>query len=44
MRSRMEESMETPAQHEGWKLRESGPASGGQAVLLLPGALCTAAF
>jgi pimeloyl-ACP methyl ester carboxylesterase len=44
MRSRMEESMETHAQHEGWKLRESGPASADQAVLLLPGALCTAAF
>ena len=44
MRSRMEESMETHAQHEGWKLRESGPASGDQAVLLLPGALCTVAF
>jgi pimeloyl-ACP methyl ester carboxylesterase len=40
----MEESMETQAQHEGWKLRESGPASADQGVLLLPGALCTAAF
>ena len=36
--------METHAQHEGWTLRESGPASADQAVLLLPGALCTAAF
>ena len=44
MRSRMEESMEMHAQHEGWKLREFGPASGDHVVLLLPGALCTAAF
>jgi pimeloyl-ACP methyl ester carboxylesterase len=27
-----------------WELRESGPADAGHTVLLLPGALCTAAF
>jgi pimeloyl-ACP methyl ester carboxylesterase len=40
----MEESMETDKQHEGWELQESGPAGADRAVLLLPGALCTAAF
>jgi hypothetical protein len=34
--------MET--QHEGWELREFGPASADQPVLLLPGALCTGTF
>jgi pimeloyl-ACP methyl ester carboxylesterase len=30
--------------HEGWIVRESGPPDAKQAVLLLPGALCTAPF
>jgi pimeloyl-ACP methyl ester carboxylesterase len=30
--------------HHGWNLSESGPADAAQTVLLLPGALCTAAF
>src|SRR4051794_29433455 len=36
--------MHTVEQYEGWELRESGPAGAEHAVLLLPGALCTAAF
>jgi pimeloyl-ACP methyl ester carboxylesterase len=31
-------------EHLGWVLRESGPESADHTVLLLPGALCTAAF
>jgi len=31
-------------EHGGWVLHESGPESGDHTVLLLPGALCTAAF
>ena len=30
--------------HHGWNLSESGPADAAHTVLLLPGALCTAAF
>ncbi len=30
--------------HEGWLIRESGPPGARYAVLLLPGALCSAAF
>src|ERR1044072_9583966 len=36
--------MHTVEHHEGWELRESGPPGAEHAVLLLPGALCTAAF
>jgi pimeloyl-ACP methyl ester carboxylesterase len=36
--------METDRQQERWTLRESGPASAANTVLLLPGALCTVAF
>ena len=31
-------------EHEGWIVRESGPPDADHAVLLLPGAMCTAAF
>ena len=31
-------------QHDGWVVRESGPPDADHAVLLLPGALCTAPF
>lgn len=30
--------------HDGWELRESGPADADHTVLLLPGGLCTARF
>lgn len=36
--------MSASTNHHGWDLRESGPAQAEHAVLLLPGALCTAAF
>src|SRR5690348_3600988 len=36
--------MDTDKHHEGWEPRESGPAGADHAVLLLPGALATAAF
>jgi pimeloyl-ACP methyl ester carboxylesterase len=36
--------MSTNRRHNGWELYESGPADADQTVLLLPGALCTAAF
>lgn len=32
------------ADHDGWTFREGGAASAARTVLLLPGALCTAAF
>jgi hypothetical protein len=31
-------------EHLGWVLHDSGPESADHTVLLLPGALCTAAF
>src|SRR5262249_1795759 len=34
----------TTREHLGWALHESGPESADHTVLLLPGALCTAAF
>ena len=36
--------MNTTKHHEGWELRESGPAGADHAVLLLPGALATSVF
>src|SRR3954447_5305829 len=36
--------MNTNKHHEGWELRESGPAGADHAVLLLAGALVTAAY
>jgi len=36
--------MNTNNHHEGWELRESGPAGADHAVLLLAGALVTAAY
>ena len=36
--------MDTNKHHEGWELRESGPADADHAVLLLAGALVTAAY
>jgi pimeloyl-ACP methyl ester carboxylesterase len=36
--------IEASREHLGWVLRESGPESADHSVLLLPGALCTAAF
>ena len=36
--------MSANAHDDGWDLHESGPASADHTVLLLPGALCTAAF
>jgi pimeloyl-ACP methyl ester carboxylesterase len=36
--------MNTDKHHEGWELGESGPAGADHSVLLLPGALATAAF
>jgi pimeloyl-ACP methyl ester carboxylesterase len=36
--------IEASREHLGWVLHESGPASADHTVLLLPGALCTAAF
>jgi pimeloyl-ACP methyl ester carboxylesterase len=36
--------MDTNKHHEGWELRESGPAGADHAVLLLAGALVTAAY
>ena len=36
--------MDTTEHHEGWELRESGPADADHAVLLLAGALVTAAY
>jgi pimeloyl-ACP methyl ester carboxylesterase len=36
--------MNTTKHHEGWELREFGPAGADHAVLLLPGALATSAF
>jgi hypothetical protein len=45
MRSPMEDrDMNTNKHHEGWELRESGPAGADHAVLLLAGALVTAAY
>jgi pimeloyl-ACP methyl ester carboxylesterase len=36
--------IEATREHLGWVLHESGPESADHIVLLLPGALCTAAF
>jgi len=36
--------IEASREHLGWVLHESGPKSADHTVLLLPGALCTAAF
>ena len=36
--------IEASREHFGWVLRESGPESADHTVLLLPGALYTAAF
>src|SRR4051794_28692998 len=36
--------MNTNKHHEGWELRESGPAGADHTVLLLAGALVTAAY
>src|SRR3954447_11320718 len=36
--------VDTSKHHEGWELRESGPADADHAVLLLAGALVTAAY
>src|SRR5215467_12675353 len=36
--------IEASREHLGWVLRESGPEGADHTVLLLPGALCTAAF
>ena len=36
--------MDTTEHHEGWELRESGPADADHAVLLVAGALVTAAY
>ena len=36
--------IEASREHLGWVLHESGPESADHTVLLLPGALCTAAF
>jgi pimeloyl-ACP methyl ester carboxylesterase len=42
--ARLNSDTEVSREHLGWVLRESGPESADHAVLLLPGALCTAAF
>ena len=42
--ARLNSDTEVSREHLGWALRESGPESADHAVLLLPGALCTAAF
>src|SRR3954451_22711645 len=39
-----ERDVNTNKHHEGWELRESGPADADHAVLLLAGALVTAAY
>ena len=36
--------MDPNKHHEGWELRESGPANADHAVLLLAGAIVTAAY
>ena len=42
--AQLNSGIEVSREHLGWVLRESGPESTDHAVLLLPGALCTAAF
>ena len=42
--AQLNSGIEVSREHLGWVLRESGPESADHAVLLLPGALCTAAF
>ena len=42
--TRLNSDTEVSREHVGWVLRESGPESADHTVLLLPGALCTAAF
>ena len=39
-----EETMAQTISHDGWLVRESGPHDGERAVLMLPGALASAAF
>jgi hypothetical protein len=36
--------MSTKRTHDGWAIRESGPANAPRTVLLLPGALCSGEF
>ena len=36
--------MSAAKKHDGWELHESGPTDADHAVLLLPGALCSAVF